>query len=66
MAGWRRRQAEASRVASRVPASERTTQKLDELLSEGIADCDARAGAAQARHAEERSPRSHLYLARYR
>jgi hypothetical protein len=30
-------------VASRVPASERTSQKLDELLTQGVAEGDARA-----------------------
>jgi hypothetical protein len=30
-------------VGSRVPASERTSQKLDELLTQGVADGDARA-----------------------
>jgi transposase-like protein len=30
-------------VASRIPASERTSQKLDELLTQGVADGDARA-----------------------
>src|SRR2546427_353828 len=43
VAGWRRRQEEASPVESRIPASERTSQKLNELLTEGVADGDARA-----------------------
>jgi transposase-like protein len=30
-------------VPTRIPASERTNQKLDELLSQGVADGDARA-----------------------
>jgi len=30
-------------VPTRIPASERTSQKLDELLSQGVADGDARA-----------------------
>jgi hypothetical protein len=30
-------------VESRIPASERTSQKLSELLTEGVADGDARA-----------------------
>jgi hypothetical protein len=30
-------------VSTRVPASERTSQKLDEVLSRGVADGDARA-----------------------
>ena len=30
-------------VGARVPASERTRQKLDELLTQGVADADARA-----------------------
>jgi transposase-like protein len=30
-------------VATRIPASERTSQKLDELLTQGVADGDARA-----------------------
>ena len=29
-------------MATRIPASERTSQKLDELLSQGVADGDAR------------------------
>jgi len=43
----RRRVAPAARggipVESRIPASERTSQKLSELLTEGVADGDARA-----------------------
>ena len=30
-------------MPSRIPASERTSQKLDELLTQGVADGDARA-----------------------
>ena len=30
-------------MPTRIPASERTSQKLDELLSQGVADGDARA-----------------------
>jgi hypothetical protein len=30
-------------VPTRIPASERTSQKLDELLTQGVADGDARA-----------------------
>ena len=30
-------------MPTRIPASERTSQKLDELLSRGVADGDARA-----------------------
>ena len=43
VAGWHRRQEEASPVPTRIPASERTSQKLDELLTQGVADGDARA-----------------------
>lgn len=32
-----------SEVAPRLPASERTSQKLNELLTRGVADGDARA-----------------------
>jgi hypothetical protein len=43
----RRRLALAARggipVPTRIPASERTSQKLDELLTQGVADGDARA-----------------------
>jgi hypothetical protein len=42
----RRRMAPAARggipVPTRIPASERTSQKLEELLSQGVADGDAR------------------------
>ncbi len=30
-------------MASRIPASERTNQELEELLTQGVADGDARA-----------------------
>jgi len=42
-AGWRRRQEEASPLETRIPASERTSQKLNDLLSHGVADGNARA-----------------------
>jgi hypothetical protein len=43
LAGWRRRQEEAIPVPTRIPASERTSQKLEALLTQGVADGDARA-----------------------
>src|SRR5438034_2819694 len=42
IAGWRRRQEEASPWRRGIPASERTSQKLNELLTQGVAEGDAR------------------------
>jgi transposase-like protein len=42
LAGWRRRQEEGIPVETRIPASERTSQKLRELLTQGVAEGDAR------------------------